>query len=147
MIRKLSHVGKDKEAWKKAEEYLTQLQDYDHMLTLEDTDVAIKRAEQYLHRSDGAGAAVKDRVVFKVDISDAEGRDAKFAAMEEKVKAQENRVQALQAQLRGDAAGAKRGRNGVLMQERLCQCALNRKADVANEYTQSKTAGRISTQP
>ena len=44
MIRKLSKVGTDKEAWKKAEEYLTQLQDDEHMLTLEDTDVAIKRA-------------------------------------------------------------------------------------------------------
>ena len=42
IIRKLSKVGKDKDAWKKAEEYLTQLQDDEHMLTLEDTDVAIK---------------------------------------------------------------------------------------------------------
>ena len=41
MIRKLSKVGKDKDAWKKAEEYLTQLQDDEHVLTLEDTDVAI----------------------------------------------------------------------------------------------------------
>ena len=31
MIRKLSKVGKDKEVWKKAEEYLTQLQDDEHM--------------------------------------------------------------------------------------------------------------------
>ena len=45
MIHKLSKVGKDKEAWKKAEEYLTQLQDDEHMLTLEDTDTTIKRAE------------------------------------------------------------------------------------------------------
>ena len=65
MIRKLSKVGKDKEAWKKAEEYLTQLQDDEHMLTLEDTEVAIKRTEQYLHRNDGAGAAVKDKVALK----------------------------------------------------------------------------------
>ena len=43
MIRKLSKVGKDKETWKKAQEYLTQLQDDDHMLTLEDTNLAIKR--------------------------------------------------------------------------------------------------------
>ena len=32
MIRKLSKVGKDKEAWKKAEEYLIQLQDDEHMI-------------------------------------------------------------------------------------------------------------------
>ena len=72
MIRKLGKVGKDKEAWEKAEEYLTQLQDDEHMLTLEDTAVAIKRAEQYLHRNDGAGAAVKDKVAFKADVGDAE---------------------------------------------------------------------------
>ena len=89
MIRKLSKVGKDNEAWKKAEEYLTQLQDDDHMLTLEDRDVTIKRAEQYLHRSDGAGAVVKDKVAFKADVSDAEDKDAKFIAMEEKMKAQD----------------------------------------------------------
>ena len=69
MIRKLSKVGKDKEAWKKA--------------------------EQYLHRCDGAGAAVKDKVAFKADVGDAEDPDAKFAAMEKK-------IQALQAQLHGD---------------------------------------------
>ena len=34
MIRKLSKVGKDKEAWKKAEEYLTQLQDDEHTVRL-----------------------------------------------------------------------------------------------------------------
>ena len=62
MVLMLSKVGKGKEVWKKAEEYLTQLQDDDRsMLTLEDTDVAIKRAEQYLHRIDGAGAVIKWR--------------------------------------------------------------------------------------
>ena len=40
MIHKLSKVGKDKEAWKKAEEYLTQIQEDDHMLTLEDTELS-----------------------------------------------------------------------------------------------------------
>jgi hypothetical protein len=74
------------------EEYLTQLQDDEHMLTLEDTEVAIKRAEQYLHRSDGAGTVIKDKVAFKADISDAEDRDAKFAAMEEKIKVQGKKV-------------------------------------------------------
>ena len=61
MIRKLSKVGKEKDAWKKADEYLTHLQDDDHMLTLEDTDAAIKRAEQYLHRNEDAGADNKDK--------------------------------------------------------------------------------------
>ena len=81
------------------------------MLTLEDTDVAIKRAEQYLHHGNEAGAAVKDKVAFKADVGDAGDRDAKFAAMEKK-------VQALQVQLRGDTAGAKRGRNGAPVQKK-----------------------------
>ena len=78
MIRKLSKVVKDKATWKKAEEYLFQLQDDDHMLTLEDTDVAIKRAEQYMHRNDDAGADNKDKkVVFKADVEDAESAQSK----------------------------------------------------------------------
>ena len=55
------------------------------MLSLEDTDVAIKRVEQYLHRSDQACAAVKDKVAFREDVGDAEDRESKFAAMEERV--------------------------------------------------------------
>ena len=118
MIRKLSKVGKDKAAWKKADEYLTQLQDDDHMLTLEYTDVAIKRAEQYLHRNEDAGADNKDKkVVFKADVEDAESAQSKeFDAL----KAQ---VQALQAQLRGDTPGAKRGRNGVPVKKEIPVCA------------------------
>ena len=111
MIHKLSKVGKGKEAWINAGEYLTQLQDDEHMLTLEDTDIAIKRAEWYLHRSNEAGAVVKDKVAFKADVGDAEDRDAKIAAMKKK-------VQVLQAQLRGDTAGAKRGNNGASVQKR-----------------------------
>ena len=118
MIRKLSKVGKEKDAWKKADEYLTQLQDDDHMLTLEDTDAAIKRAEQYLHRNEDAGADNKDKkVVFKADVEDAESAQSKeFDAL----KAQ---VQALQAQLRGDTPGAKRGRNGVPVKKEIPVCA------------------------
>lgn len=116
MIRKLSKVGKDKDAWKKAEEYLTQLQDDDHMLTLEDTDVAIKRAEQYLHRNEDAGADKDKKVAFKADVEDAESAQSeKFAALEAQVKA-------LQAQLRGDAAGAKRARNGVPVKKEVPVC-------------------------
>ena len=90
----------------KAEEYLTQLQDDEHMLSLKDTDVAINRAEQYMHRNEEASAAVKDKVTFKADVDDVEDRNIKFAAMEKK-------IQALQAQPRGDTAGAKRSCNGA----------------------------------
>ena len=131
MIRKLSKVGKDKEAWKKAEEYLTQLQDDEHMLTLEDTEVAIKRAEQYLHRNDGEGAAVKDKVALQADVGDAEDPDAKFAAMEKK-------IQALQAQLRGDTAGAKRGRNGAPVQKKAVPVCLKGKRRLRQTRTHSR---------
>jgi hypothetical protein len=49
-IHKLSKVGKDKTAWAKADEYLTNLMDSDTMLSLENTNDAIKRAENYMHR-------------------------------------------------------------------------------------------------
>jgi hypothetical protein len=41
-ISKLSKVGKDKEAWKRANDYLTELLGDDHMLTLAETDIAVK---------------------------------------------------------------------------------------------------------
>ena len=47
----------------------------------------MKRAKQYLHCSEEAGAAVKDKVAFKADVGDAEDCDAKLAAMEKKVQA------------------------------------------------------------
>ena len=98
------------------------------MLTLEDTDVAIKRAEQYLHRSDGTGAAVKDKVAFKADVDDVEDRDIKIAAMEKK-------IQALQAQLRGDTAGAKRGCNGAPVHKKAVLVCLREKVAAVNEGT------------
>ena len=52
------------------------------MLSLEDTDAAINRAEQYLRRNEEASAAVKDKVAFKADFDDVDDRDVKFAAME-----------------------------------------------------------------
>ena len=51
----LSKVGKDRAAWAKADEYPTDLMDSDTMLTLENTDDAIKRAENYLSRQDIEG--------------------------------------------------------------------------------------------
>ena len=120
LIDKLIKVGKDKEPWKKAEEYLEQLQDDEHMMTLEDTDVAIKRAEKYLYHSDGAGSAIKNKVAFKADVGDAEDRDAKFAAMEKQ-------IQVLQTQMGGDTAGENRGRNGAPLQEKDVSVCLEEK--------------------
>ena len=49
-IHKLSKVRKDKASWAKSDEYLTNLMDSDTMLTLENTNDAIKRAENYMQR-------------------------------------------------------------------------------------------------
>jgi hypothetical protein len=54
-IHKLSKVGKDKAALAKAEEYFTNLMDSDTVLTLENTDEAIKRAQNYMQRQDNDG--------------------------------------------------------------------------------------------
>ena len=51
MIRKLASVGKDKDGWKKADEHLTVLMDQEYMITLEDTEAAVKRCEQHLQRA------------------------------------------------------------------------------------------------
>ena len=61
MIRKLATVGKDKDSWKKADEHLTILMDQEHMITIEDTDTAIKRCEQHLQRAATYEASPKDQ--------------------------------------------------------------------------------------
>jgi hypothetical protein len=58
-IHKLSKVGKDKAAWAKADEYLTNLIDSDTVLTLENTDEVIKRSQNYMQRQDNDGEEVK----------------------------------------------------------------------------------------
>ena len=59
-------------------------------------------------------------MAFKADVSDAEDRDTKFAVMEKK-------VQALQAQLRGDTTAAKRVRNGAPVQTKAVPVCLKEK--------------------
>ena len=54
-IHKLSKVGKDKTAWAKSDEYLTNLMDSDTVLTLENTDLAINCAQNYMQRQDNDG--------------------------------------------------------------------------------------------
>jgi len=54
-IHKLSKVGKDKTAWAKADEYLTNLMDSNTVFTLENTDEAIKRPQNYMQRQDNYG--------------------------------------------------------------------------------------------
>ena len=47
-IHKLSKLGKDRAAWAKTDEYLTNLMDSDANLTLENASDRIKRVENYL---------------------------------------------------------------------------------------------------
>ena len=53
LISKLSKVtvGKDKEAWGKAEDHLAGLLNEDQMLTIADTDAAIKKFESHIQRA------------------------------------------------------------------------------------------------
>ena len=51
LIAKLSKVGKDKEALGKAEDHLAGLLNEDQMLTIADTDAAIKKFESHIQRA------------------------------------------------------------------------------------------------
>ena len=77
-IHKLSKVGKDKAAWAKADEYLTNIMDSDTVLTLENTDEAIKRAQNYMQRQDNDGEEVK---ALRAAIKE---KDQRLAALEAK---------------------------------------------------------------
>jgi hypothetical protein len=68
LIHKLSKVRKDKASWAKSDEYLTNLMDSDTMLTLENTNDAIKRAENYMQRQDTDG---ENRVAFSSAVDDS----------------------------------------------------------------------------
>jgi hypothetical protein len=88
-IHKLSKVRKKKAAWAKADEYLTNLMDSDTILTLENTNDAIKRAENYMQRQDTDG---DQRVAFSITVNDiTDGHDevntlrAKVLALEAKL--------------------------------------------------------------
>ena len=111
MMRRLALVGKDKDGWKRADEHLTTLMDQEHMITIEDTDAAIKRCEQYLQRAATDEGSPKV-LATEVEIS---GQDtaAELAALKATAKAQEAKIKALSAQLRGDTSGAKRARSGA----------------------------------
>jgi hypothetical protein len=100
-IHKLSKVGKDKAAWAKADEYLTNLMDSDTMLTLENTNDAIKRAENYMQRQDTDG---DKRVAFSSAVDDStDGPD--------EVNSLRAKVLALEAKLDSFSHGQKDGSN------------------------------------
>src|SRR6056300_219008 len=91
-INKLSKVGKDRAAWAKADEYLTDLMDSDTMLTLENTDAAIKRAENYLQRQDIDG---DKRTAFSSAFDEEDTEQVK--ALRAELKEKDQRLSALEA--------------------------------------------------
>ena len=81
-IHKLSKVGKDKAAWAKADEYLTNLMDSDTVLTLENTDETIKLSQNYMHRQDNDG---EKHVAFS-SASDESNDDEEVRHIEPRIK-------------------------------------------------------------
>ena len=102
-IRQLSKVGKEKEAWKKADEYLTELLESDTLLTLDHTREAMKRAESYMQRElrdKNDNNPPPEAKLVKIDDENKEA--AAFQALEtqdDENEALKARVAALEAQL------------------------------------------------
>jgi len=92
-IHKLSKVGKDKTAWAKTDEYLTKLMDSDTVLTLENTDEAIKRAQTYMQRQDNDG---EKHVAFS-SASDESNDGEEVKALPAVLKEKDQRLSSLEA--------------------------------------------------
>jgi hypothetical protein len=94
-IHKLSKVGKDKTAWAKSDEFLTNLIDSDTMLTLENTNDAINRAQNYIDRQDTDG---EKHVSFSsVADVDADNEHDEVKALCAALKDRDLRLSALEA--------------------------------------------------
>ena len=79
------------------DEYLTNLMDSDTMLTLENTNDTIKRAQNYIDRQDTNG---KKRVVFSsVADVDADNDHDEVQALRAALKDKDQRLSALEAQV------------------------------------------------
>ena len=134
-INKLSKVGKDKAAWAKADEYLTNLMDSDTVLTLENTDEAIRRAQNYMQRQDNDG---EKHVAFSStsdESNDGEEVKALRAALEAQKKSsaeKDQRLAALEAKFDSFSNEKKDGSN-----KRQKQARKNEK-----ECTYCKKAGK-----
>jgi len=83
-------VGKDRVAWARADEYLTDLMDSDTMLTLENIDDAIKRAKKYLQRQD---SEADTRTAFSSTF-DKEDTEHEFKALCAAFKEKDQRLSA-----------------------------------------------------
>ena len=120
-IRKLAKVGKDKDAWAKADEYLTELMESDTILNLENTDEAIKRAQNFMQRRDEQNASSDQRAAFSSSVSTSSDEDPQVAALRAELKAKDQRLAALEAKVDRfsggspppDQPGTKRFRGGT----------------------------------
>jgi hypothetical protein len=95
-IHELSKVGKDKAAWAKADEYLTNLMDSDTMLMLENTNDAIKRAENYMQRQDTEG---DKRVAFSSAVDDSTDGHDEVNTLRAALKEKDQRPSGFEAKL------------------------------------------------
>jgi hypothetical protein len=93
-IHKLSKVGKDKDAWTKSDEYLTNLMDSDTVLTLENTDEAIKNAQNYMQRQDNNG---EKHVAFSSASDESNDGEEEVKALRASLKEKDQRLAALEA--------------------------------------------------
>jgi hypothetical protein len=105
------------------DEYLTELMDSDTMLTLENTDDAMKSADKFMQRSDKEAHDVDQndkRVAFSPGIEELEDDSTHIVALRAELKAKDERLAALEAKIDQfspppdprDPTGKKRRRDG-----------------------------------
>jgi hypothetical protein len=118
-IHNLSKVGKDKAVWAKADEYLTNLMDSDTMITLENTNDAIKRAENYMQRQDTDG---DKRVAFSSAVDGS--TDGQVNTLRAALKEKDQCLSALEAKFdrfsRGQTDGSNKRKKTAKKNEKEC---------------------------
>jgi hypothetical protein len=118
-IHKLSKVGKDKAAWAEADEYLTNLMDSDTMITLENTNDAIKRDENYMQRQDTDG---DKRVAFSSAVDGS--TDGQVNTLRAALKEKDQRLSALEVKFdtfsRGQTDGGNQRKKTAKKNEKEC---------------------------
>jgi len=107
-IHKLSKVGKDKAAWAKSDEYLTNLMDSDTVLTLENTDEAIKRSQNYMQRQDNDGGK---HVAFSSASDESNDDYEEVKALRAALKEKDQSLSALEAKFDSFSSEQKDGSN------------------------------------
>jgi len=113
-IHKLSKVGKDKAAWAKTDEYLTNLMDSDTVLTLENTDETMNRAQNYMQHQDNDG---EKHVAFS-SASDESNDGEEVKTLRTTLKEKDQRLSELEAKFDSFSNEQKDGSNKPKKQAR-----------------------------